>query len=106
MAAPKQPNSQQNGKYSISFDNSKFETLVIGDNNTVNDCYSGRSRASSQESSTIYENCESPVTKGKRVNTTSKISRDKDEDTLECNGLESAPVSSGKRDRQLEQSMN
>ena len=51
MAAHKQPDPPaQNSKYSINVDNSTIDKLVIGDNNTLNDNRSGRSRPS-QESS-------------------------------------------------------
>lgn len=107
MASHEQPNSLRNGKYSISFDNSKFETLIIGDNNTVNDHRSGRSTASSQESSTIHGNGESLVTKGERVNMNLKNdSRDTDKASLHCIGPESIPVVSVKRDREFEESVN
>ena len=66
MAAHKQPDSPaQNSKYSINVDNCTIDKLVMGDYNTVNDNRSGRSRPSSQESSPILDNGESPFTKGK-----------------------------------------
>lgn len=89
MAAGFRPHSPaQISKYSFSFDNSKFETVVIGDHNTVNDNRSGNSTPS-QEPSSIRDDGESSVT-----NTTlSNLSRHNDEDTV-----------SGNRDNQLQQS--
>ena len=89
MAAGFRPHSPaQISKYSISFDNSKFETLVIGDHNTVHDNRSGNSTPS-QESSPIRDDGESSVT-----NTTlSNLSRNSDEDAV-----------SGNRNNQLQQS--
>ena len=96
MAAGFRPNSPaQIGRYSISFDNSKVETLVIGDHNIVNDNRSGNSTPS-QESLPIRDDGKSSVAKGKRVNTTlNNLSRENREDNV-----------SGKRDNQLQQSRN
>ena len=89
MAAGFRPHSPaQISKYSFSFDNSKFETVVIGDHNTVNDNRSGNSTPS-QEPSSIRDDGESSVT-----NTTlSNLSRNSDEDAV-----------SGNRNNQLQQS--
>ena len=96
MAAGFRPNSPaKTSNYSIRFDNSKFETLVIGDHNIVNDNCSGNSTPS-QESSPIRDDGKSSVTKGKRVNTTlNNLPRDNKEDIV-----------SGKRDNQLQRSRN
>ena len=54
MVSGFRPNSPpQIGKYSISFDNSKLEVLVIGDNNTENDYRSGNSTPSQEVSQSV-----------------------------------------------------